>query len=153
MKILVIGATGNLGACVVSEGVSRGHDVTAVSRHPTEADSLPSARWVAIDASDSDVQREQPGNDERVRLMLKEAAEPVFEAYGQIRTSVTPWTFLSPAGQLEDGLRTGTYRSGGEVRITGTTTTGRISFADFAVAAVDELEVRAHVGSQFNVAY
>ena len=52
MKTLVIGATGNVGACVVNEAVSRGHDVTAVSRHSTDAGSLLGVHWVAIDAGD-----------------------------------------------------------------------------------------------------
>ncbi len=34
MSIAVIGASGNVGACIVTELVSRGHVVTAIGRHP-----------------------------------------------------------------------------------------------------------------------
>ncbi|MDH3273860.1 MAG: NAD(P)H-binding protein [Gammaproteobacteria bacterium] len=36
LKILVYGATGNIGSLVVDEALSRGHAVTAVSRDPTQ---------------------------------------------------------------------------------------------------------------------
>ena len=88
----------------------------------------------------------------RTLLMLEEGAQPVYEAHGEIRRSDAPWTFLGPTGQLEDGPRSGTYRSAAEVRITGTASTGRISFADFAIATVDEHQRRNHMRSQFNVA-
>ena len=34
MKIAVIGATGNAGSRIVAELLSRGHQVTGISRHP-----------------------------------------------------------------------------------------------------------------------
>lgn len=36
MKIAVFGATGRIGARIVTEALNRGHDVTAVVRHPEE---------------------------------------------------------------------------------------------------------------------
>lgn len=50
MKVLVVGATGGSGRAAVTELVSRGHDVTALSRH---ASSLPGVRGVDGDATDA----------------------------------------------------------------------------------------------------
>jgi putative NADH-flavin reductase len=36
MKIAVFGATGNIGSRVVAEALNRGHDVTAIVRHPED---------------------------------------------------------------------------------------------------------------------
>ncbi len=40
MKIALIGATGNVGAAILDELVRRGHDVTAIVRHPEKVPSL-----------------------------------------------------------------------------------------------------------------
>jgi len=37
MKIAVLGATGNIGSVIVGEALSRGHEVTGISRHPENA--------------------------------------------------------------------------------------------------------------------
>jgi uncharacterized protein len=57
------------------------------------------------------------------------------------------WTFLSPAPVIDEGERTGTYRVGDDSPV-GTF----ISFADYAVALVDELETPAHRRARFTVA-
>ena len=36
MKIAVFGATGNIGSRVITEALNRGHDVTAIMRHPED---------------------------------------------------------------------------------------------------------------------
>lgn len=57
------------------------------------------------------------------------------------------WTFLSPAPVIDEGERTGSYRLGSDHPV-GTF----ISFADFALALVDELERPAHRRARFTVA-
>jgi len=42
MKITVLGATGNAGCRVITEALSRGHEVTAVVRNPAAINNLPS---------------------------------------------------------------------------------------------------------------
>ena len=34
MRIVLLGATGFVGAALLSEALSRGHEVTAIARHP-----------------------------------------------------------------------------------------------------------------------
>ncbi len=63
------------------------------------------------------------------------------------------WTFLSPAALIEPGERTGRFRVGGDKLLTDAEGNSRISFADYAIAMVDELERKEHSRKRFSVAY
>lgn len=63
------------------------------------------------------------------------------------------WTFLSPAAVIEEGPRLGHYRSGGDQLLTDDKGESRISFADYAIAMVDELETPKHPRARFTAAY
>lgn len=63
------------------------------------------------------------------------------------------WTFFSPAAFIFEGPRTGTYRTGGDRLIVDAAGDSRISFADYAIAMVDELEQHAHSRARFTAAY
>ncbi|HSK22913.1 MAG TPA: NAD-dependent epimerase/dehydratase family protein [Egicoccus sp.] len=52
MNVTVLGATGGIGRALVDELLHRGHDVTAVSRHVTDADVPAGVRVVAADLTD-----------------------------------------------------------------------------------------------------
>jgi putative NADH-flavin reductase len=53
MRIGVVGATGNIGRCVVAEAARRGHQVTGFTRNPSEVGhDLPVAIWKGIDVLD-----------------------------------------------------------------------------------------------------
>lgn len=62
------------------------------------------------------------------------------------------WTFLSPSAVFEAGERTGTFRLGTDQLIAGPEGS-RISYEDFAVAMVDELEEPKHSRGRFTVGY
>lgn len=62
------------------------------------------------------------------------------------------WTFLAPSAVFEPGERTGTFRLGKEQLLTNESGSS-ISFEDFAVALVDEIETPAHVRQRFTVGY
>ena len=62
------------------------------------------------------------------------------------------WTFLSPAAMLAPGLRSGTYRLGGEELLMAGGKPAGVSVADLALAIVDELERPRHVRARFTVA-
>lgn len=54
MKIIVFGATGDVGSRVVTEALSRGHDVTAAVRNDAGVDKLPDdVTPVVVDVSDT----------------------------------------------------------------------------------------------------
>jgi putative NADH-flavin reductase len=63
------------------------------------------------------------------------------------------WTFLSPSALIEIGERTGKFRLGGDQLLTDANGKSRITFEDFAIALVDEVEKPAHVRKRFTVGY
>lgn len=63
------------------------------------------------------------------------------------------WTFFSPATLLFEGPRLGRYRSGGDQLVTDDAGESKISFADYAIAMVDELEQKRHSRARFTAAY
>jgi putative NADH-flavin reductase len=62
------------------------------------------------------------------------------------------WTFLSPSAMFVPGARTGTFRLGKDQLLTNAQGSS-ISFEDFAVALVNELEKPAHIRARFTVGY
>lgn len=62
------------------------------------------------------------------------------------------WTFLSPAALFIAGERTGVFRLGLD-KLLSNAQGSKISFEDFAVALVDELEKPAHSRKRFTVGY
>ncbi len=62
------------------------------------------------------------------------------------------WTFLSPAGDfVADGERTGEYLLGGEEYFVNDRGESRISYADYAIAMIDEVESGKHIMQHFSV--
>jgi len=63
------------------------------------------------------------------------------------------WTFLSPPALIDFGTRTGKFRVGKDQLLVDGKGESKISFEDFAVAAVDELEKPKHSRQRFTVGY
>ena len=63
------------------------------------------------------------------------------------------WVFFSPAGSLEPGEATGTYRLGKDDLIVDSEGKSRITVGDYARAMVDELETPAHHQERFTIGY
>ena len=63
------------------------------------------------------------------------------------------WTFFSPPALIFEGPRLGTYRLGGDQLVVDAAGESRISFSDFAIAMVDELEQHRHGFARFTAAY
>ncbi|MDF7667856.1 NAD(P)-dependent oxidoreductase [Orbaceae bacterium ESL0727] len=62
------------------------------------------------------------------------------------------WTYLSPAGNfVADGPRTGHYTAGGEEILVNSKGDSQISYADYAIAMVDEAEKGKHIQKRFTV--
>jgi putative NADH-flavin reductase len=53
LNILLVGASGMIGSRVLAEATSRGHQVTAVTRHPEQIPVSPNVRAVGLDATDA----------------------------------------------------------------------------------------------------
>ncbi len=71
-------------------------------------------------------------------------------ALDKFKESDINWTFFSPAATFDyDGYRTGEYVLGGDTQIFNKVGASYISYADYAVAMVDEIENNAHPRQRF----
>ena len=88
-----------------------------------------------------------PGFPPEYMGVAKATAESFFELKG--RTDVL-WTYVSPAGDYDaDGARTGKYVLGGDNLILNPKNESYISYADLALAVIDELKNRNFVQKRF----
>jgi putative NADH-flavin reductase len=215
MKIVLFGATGNVGQRIVAEALSRGHEVVGIVRDPSVAKSPdPRVKLARADATDeSTVAGAVKGADAVVcaisprpnqqglaapslikaargligglkranvkRLLvvggagtLKASGKrlvdlPTFppeykpEALAQgealeiyrAEGAGLDWTYLSPAAEIGPGRRTGNYRTTGDELLADAQGKSYITFEDYAVAVIDELEKPKNVQKRFGVAY
>ncbi|PMZ99375.1 MULTISPECIES: NAD(P)-dependent oxidoreductase [unclassified Pseudomonas] len=63
------------------------------------------------------------------------------------------WTFLSPSAEFVEGQRSGHYTLGKDHLLIGADGKSWITFADYAIAMLDELEKPAHSRARFTVGY
>jgi hypothetical protein len=75
------------------------------------------------------------------------------KALGVLRASDIDWTYLSPGAYFVPGERTGKFRLGTKELVSDSKGESKISFADYAIALVDELEKQAHRRASFSVGY
>ncbi|HEV7591132.1 MAG TPA: NAD(P)-dependent oxidoreductase [Longimicrobium sp.] len=216
MKIVLFGATGNVGRRVTAEALRRGHEVTGVVRDPsavespdprvalvrgdaTDAQSVasvvrgadavvsaisprPNARGLAAPALAANARAliaglgragvprvlfvggagslevapgqqllDQPGFPDAYRAEALEGREALDVWRGEAEG--LDWTYLSPAAEIGPGERTGSYRTTGDALLADAEGRSFISYEDYAVAVLDELETPRHVGRRFGVAY
>ncbi|MHC6224251.1 NAD(P)-dependent oxidoreductase [Pseudomonas sp. X10] len=63
------------------------------------------------------------------------------------------WTFLSPSAEFVEGERSGHYQLGKDHLLIGADGKSWITFADYAIAMLDELDKPAHSRQRFTVGY
>ena len=85
--------------------------------------------------------------------VFKPLANMQGEALNDLRKrSDVKWTYLSPAGDFRaDGARTGKYLLGGEEYFVNAKGESVISYADYAIAMIDEIENASHIQKRFSV--
>lgn len=78
-------------------------------------------------------------------------AKATAESFFELKTkSDVPWTYVSPAGDYDaNGARTGKYVLGGDNMILNSQNESYISYADLALAVIDELKNRNFVQKRF----
>jgi putative NADH-flavin reductase len=74
-------------------------------------------------------------------------------ALAVLRASKINWTYLSPAAYFVPGERTGHFRLGTKELVADSKGESKISFADYAIALVNELEKPQQERNSFSVAY
>jgi uncharacterized protein len=98
-----------------------------------------------------------PGVTVRESGRLPEEWIPIVDAHIQVlrnlKQSSIDWTYFSPAGLFEPGERTGKFRLGKDDLITDAQGNSRISFQDYAIALVNELENPQHRRDRFTIGY
>jgi putative NADH-flavin reductase len=216
MKIVVIGATGNIGSRIANEALRRGHEVVGVVRDPdavrapdlrvrlakgdaTNADDVaavvhgadavvsaisprPNPRGLpapslaanaraliaglrkdgvkrvlyvggasSLEVAPGKALADQPDFPEMYQAEAREGRESL--AVWRSEAKGLDWTYLSPAAEVGQGERTGTYRTTADQLLVDPAGKSFISFEDYAVAVLDELEHPRHVGRRFGVAY
>jgi putative NADH-flavin reductase len=75
------------------------------------------------------------------------------KAFAALRESGIKWTYFSPPMSITPGARTGRFRLGRDDLIKDAAGQSRVSFEDYAVALVDELERPAHERARFTIGY
>ncbi|CAI8964717.1 3-beta hydroxysteroid dehydrogenase [Pseudomonas sp. IT-P12] len=63
------------------------------------------------------------------------------------------WTFVSPSAEFVEGERSGTFRLGKDDLLVSSAGRSWITFADYAIALIDEVETPKHVRQRFTVGY
>ena len=201
MKVALVGATGNVGTRITKELLSRGHEVTAISRN---ASTDPDVTAKAVDTTDTgaladavsghdvvvssvpfrtanpaaliDAVKQSgtpryvivggaaslkaPGTDQRIVDSGQIPEEWMPEIRGGVAFLDTlkqekdlDWTFISPSMFFGPGERTGKFRLGTEELLVAEDGKSSISYEDYAIALVDELEKPAHSKQRFTVGY
>jgi hypothetical protein len=202
MKVALIGASGAGGSRLMAELTRRGHQVTAIARHPENVAKLPGvtarqgdvfdkAGLVALikghDAVISAVRFSASDPKLMIEAVKESGVKRYFVVGGAGSLEVAPgvklidtpqfpaaykaeaskggefldllrkekdleWTFLSPSAVIAPGERTGKFRLGKDQLLTHDKGSN-ISWEDYAIAAVDELEKPAHIRQRFTVGY
>ncbi len=86
-----------------------------------------------------------------------EEAMPVVNAHGKLleelrKVDDVNWTYVSPAGDFQaEGERTGKYILGGEELTLNSKGESVISYADYAIAMVDEIQSGSHIKERISV--
>ena len=85
--------------------------------------------------------------------IFKPLAAAMAKALGELRErNDVKWTYISPAGDFQaDGERSGKYILGGEELTLNSKGESIISYADYAIAMVDEIEKGDHIQQRISV--
>ncbi len=168
-KISVAGVNAVKGDFTDPAGMSavlQGHDaiISAASFIPGQAEQLIASvrnsgvrRFLMVGGAAS-LQGEPGGKKIIETLELPEAWKaPIMEGIRTLallrEVNDIDWTFFSPAVQIGPGERTGKFRLGGEVVVKDAAGVSKISYDDYAIAMVDELEQGRHLKARFTVGY
>ncbi|MDR1531622.1 MAG: NAD(P)H-binding protein [Clostridiales bacterium] len=124
----------------------------AVGRLITVFEKLPEVRLLVVGGAASlyTDPRKQHQFIEKLPEEWRRDPADMMEGFKLLQQSSINWTYFSPAYMFDyAGKRTGTYTLGGDFAITNSTNESYISYADYAIAMVDEIENAFHVRRRF----
>ena len=102
---------------------------------------------------DKEVSGEAHAKAEAARSEYVVAVKGHHEALNLYRQSNRRWTYVSPSAEIHPGTRTGRFRVGGDQLLADAEGRSHISYEDFAVAILDEIEEPRHIQRRFTVGY
>ena len=202
-NIVLVGATGNIGRCILDEALSRGHRVSAITRDAGKLAARPGmtvkqgntadgATFAAILSGHEVAVVSVKWNENDVAKVIDAVRRsgvpralfvvgagsllradgrrvydhtietrtppptslPAIQAYEVIRTiDDLDWTAISPSASIVPGERTARFRLGLDRLIENDKGESSISYEDFAIAIVDEIERPQHVRKRFTAGY
>ena len=83
---------------------------------------------------------------------FKPTAKNMAKALSLLKESKVNWTYLSPSAYFDpNGNRTGKYAEGAETLLLNSEGESYISYADYAIALVDEIERQRHLRQRYTV--
>lgn len=203
MKVAIIGGTGRAGQEISAELARRGHQVTAIARHPENAVQDAGVTAVAGDVNHPEALVQAiAGHDAVVSAVMFSDTDPAslidvvrqsgvpryLVVGGAASLEVAPgvlllstpdfpkeyfaeasrgkafldylrgvddidWTYLSPSALFFVGPRIGSFRLGADQLLADADGNSSISYADYAIALVDEIETPRHSRQRFTVGY
>jgi putative NADH-flavin reductase len=102
MKIALFGATGNVGSRIVAEALRRGHEVTAIARHPEKLKPHPKLTLQPGDVNNqSDVATFSAGHDAVISSVKFQLIQPRILLAGVAQAKVKRLLVVGGAGTLE----------------------------------------------------
>lgn len=102
MKIALIGATGNIGSKILAEALSRGHEVTAIARHPEKLAKPPKAHPAKGDVAEPDTLASLlKGHDAVVSSVHFSAFKPENMLSAVKKSGVKRYVSVGGAGSLD----------------------------------------------------
>lgn len=114
--------------------------------------NIPNVRLLVVGGAASlytDPQKKHPFL-EQVPEKWRAVPADMAKAYAKLGESSINWTFFSPAVTFDPkGKRTGKYTIGSDFVITNAANESYISYEDYAIAMVDEIENKFHVRRRF----
>ena len=113
---------------------------------------LPGIRLIVVGGAGSlfTDETEQYRVIESIPVEWKAVPENAFEAFKRLKESTINWTYFSPASFFDpDGPKTGKYRLGTDYVILNAQGESYISYEDYAIALVDEIENKHFIKRRF----
>ena len=126
--------------------------VTSMQKFISIMESLPEVRFFVVGGAGSLYTDDTKTKLAYTLIPEQFAAVPIamLKAFEELKKSKVNWTFQSPAFTFDaNGPRTGKYTLGTDFLINNRQGKSYISYADFAVAMVDEMERGKIIGKRF----
>lgn len=97
-------------------------------------------------------------DSEDIMKNIPDEYKPSIIAHGEVQklyetSNLERWTYFNPAAMIQAGERTGKFRLGTISLVSDENGSSAISFEDYAIALVDEIDNQHYIGKPFTIGY